>query len=110
MQLVYSTHELALARQLASLLEQEGIAVHLANERTAEIPGLRFNRTPGFVGVWVVAASQVEQAQAVMLANGFASARAKSPIATGGRVAPWKIIGVTAFIVVVLGAFAAIAP
>ena len=110
MQLVYSTNELALARQLAELLEQAGIAVHVANEQTAQMPGLLFNRTPGFVGVWLLSPSQSEQALALMAANGFAPVRSGKREATGARVAPWKIIGLTALFVAVLGALAAIAP
>ncbi len=110
MQLVYSTNELALAKQLAELLEREGIAVHLANERTAQMPGLQFSRTPGFVGVWIVSSSQGEQALALMTANGFAAVPSGKTEATGARVAPWKIIGLTALVVAVLGALAAIAP
>ena len=110
MRLVYSTNELELARRLAYLLECEGIKVHLSNENTAQLGGLAFARTPGFIGVWVMSSKQIDQAHAVMLANDFSLPPSTRERSTGAQIAPWKIICFAALFVAALGALAAIAP
>lgn len=69
MHLLYSTSDLGEAKRLAAMLDEAGVATHVAGEHVASTPGI--HRTPSSVGVWLLRDQDQPRARAVMASRGF---------------------------------------